>query len=110
MFWFLIVLIAAGLIYSLYDIKSYQVNLEDARGRINVLEAKADKFGKTVAGEQKKNRDIVEMLRQTREIESELKNEYALTLAQVKTEQKRESELEMDMYKKEFKRSKQRGY
>jgi len=110
MFWFLIVLIAAGLIYSLYDIKNYQASLEDARGRIQILEAKADKFDKTVAIEKKKNRDIVEMLRQSREIEAELKNEYALTMAQVKTEQRRESELEMDMYKKEFKSNKQRNY
>ena len=87
MFWFLIILIAAGLSYSLYDIKNYQVILEDARGRINALTAKADKFGKTVAIEKKNTRDSVEMLRQSREIESELKNEYALTRAQVKSEQ-----------------------
>ena len=110
MFWFLLVIIAASLAYMLYGVKNYQISLEDAQSRIAILEAKAEKMENGVEQERMRTREISELLRVSRETESELKSVIALTAAQVKDAQRRESELEMDMYKKEFKRSKQRGY
>ena len=110
MFWFLVVLIVAGISYAIYDIKDYQIGVEDGKNRIKVLESRADKFERTVAQEQKKNREANDPLALCRETESELKNEITLRGAQVQSAQKQEAELEMNMYKQEFKKSKQRKY
>lgn len=110
MFWFLMVLIAACMVYLLFSAKSYQISLGKARSRIERLENQAEKMEKGVAREEARRRQMAELLRVIRETESELKNEITLTSAQAKEAQKRETELEMDMYKKEFKRNKQRGY
>lgn len=110
MFWFLMVLIAACLAYLLFAAKHYQISLSEALSRIERLENQAEKMENGVAKERARGRQMAELLRVIRETESELKNEITLTSAQAKDAQKRESELEMDMYKKEFKRNKQRGY
>lgn len=109
-FWFLLILIATCLVYLTFVFRTYKDSLEDVQAHITNLEAKAEQMEQAVEQERAKNREVNELLRTCRDHESELKNEIALTSAQVKAAQKKETELEMDMYKKEFKRSKQRGY
>jgi hypothetical protein len=110
MFWFLLILIISGLLYSAFHLMNYHAVLEDARSRIGELEMTVQKFAKAVEQERRKGRDIAEMLSLSKGTESDLKNEITLTVARVQEEQKKESELEMDMYKQEFKRNKQRKY
>ena len=110
MFWFLLILIIAGLLYSAFHLMNYQAVLEDARSRIGELEMTVQKFAKAVEQEHKKGRDIAEIISVSKETESDLKNEISLTAARVQEERKKENELEMDMYKQEFKRNKQRKY
>jgi hypothetical protein len=110
MFWFLWAIIIAGSCYAFYDINLYSVKLADARDRINALQAKSEKLEKVASLEARKKREMEENLRLCRETEAEMKTEIALTISQFQTAQKQETELEMDMYKKEFKRSKQRKY
>jgi len=110
MFMFLISLIIASLLYIVYAIKNYSETLEDQQNIIKGLESKAEKYEKAVEQEREQNQAVVDLLRKSKDRESELKHEIALTSTQVKMAQKRESELEMDMYKQEFKRSRQRGF
>ena len=51
-----------------------------------------------------------ELVREMRALEGDLKQEVALTEQKLKTAQMQESNLEMDAYKQEFKKSKQRSY
>lgn len=110
MFMFLISLIIASILYIIYGLKNYSESLEDQQNVIRGLESKAEKYNKAVEQEREQNRAVVELLRKAKGTESELKHEIALTATQVKMAQKRESELEMNMYKQEFKRSRQRGF
>jgi len=110
MFWFLLILIISGLLYSAFHLMNYQAVLEDARSRIHDLEMRVQKFEKAVDQERRQGRNVAEKLSLSKETESELKNEITLTAARVQEEQKKENELEMNMYKQEFKRNKQRKY
>ena len=110
MFWFLLILIIAGLLYSAFHLMNYQAVVEDARSRIGELEMTVQKFAKAVEQERKNGRNIAEILSLSQKTELELKNEITLTAARVQEERNKENELEMNMYKQEFKRNKQRKY
>ena len=107
---FLLVLILVSLLYCAYLASEYKIALEEAQSRIQALEQKPDKFGKAVGAERKLAAQLSTRLEAIRQTESDLKNEIVLTATQAQEAKKRETELEMDMYKQEFKRNKQKKY
>ena len=110
MVWFLIVLIVACVVYMISVVASYNSALAEAQDVIRNLEQQAEALEKTVSQEREAIGQRRARLEDLNETTSDMKQEIFLTDSKLKLAQKEENDLEMSMYKQEFKRSKQRGY
>ena len=110
MVWFLIVLIVASIVYMVSVVGNYNSTLAESQGKIRDLEQQSALLEKTVVHEREAIAQKRKLLEGLNEASNEMKQEIFLTDTKLKMAQKEESDLEMNMYKHEFKRSKQRGY
>lgn len=110
MVWFLMALILGSFIYTVSIVMKYQADMAEGKDLILTFENQVDKLGKMIQHEKSLGQQLSEKLEQARKTSADLKNEITLVDAQINMGKQRETSLEMDMYKKEFKRSKQRGF
>lgn len=110
MIWIMVGLIVVGLVYTVAVLTKYNAAMRVAQTKIKSLEKKSIDLDKTVKHEQTITGQIADQVKDLKNEESELKLEIAVTTQKLKTAQIQESSLEMDMYKHEFKKSKQRSY
>ncbi|MDP6777200.1 MAG: hypothetical protein QGI83_10590 [Candidatus Latescibacteria bacterium] len=107
--WLYVVVLLAFIIYTVYVIGDYNTFLREEQPRIERIEGRADKLGQAADGEALLRDQVAGRVAEAKALVSELKNTITATQREVQTEQGREQDLEMDMYKSEFKRSKHKA-
>ena len=110
MLWLMVGLIVVAVIYVVSVLTKYNSSMRIVQNKIGTLEKKTAQLEKAVKREGGLTQQKIELVRDLRSLEADLKQELALTEQKLKTAQMQESNLEMDMYKREFKKSKQRSY
>jgi|GEM_PF-3958516 len=110
MIWLMVGLSISALVYVATVITKYNTTQRVIQSKIMSLEKKSKRLDKQVKHEQKVTLQKTDIVRGLKDEEAALKQEVALTVQKLKTAQMQEGNLEMDMYKQEFKKNKQRSY
>lgn len=107
--WIYVALLLACIIFTVYVIGDYNTYLREEQPRIERIEGRAEKLGQAADGEALVRDQVAARVAEAKELVAEMKNTIAAAQREVQSEQGREQELEMDMYKSEFRRSKNKA-
>ncbi len=102
-----VILVAAG--YAIVITRQYYAFAEEIQPRIAQLEKKAVNLGKTIASETRTLVALQERVGQGKEAMQALQREVVTLEQETKEAVEKESQLEMDLYKQDFKLSKRRS-
>lgn len=106
MMWVLIGLSVGCAVYGFSMFNEYRMYVENIMPQIEDLEMKGEKFEQDTEVEVQRRKEVAERVEAAQQLIKDQQHEIRLVEEKIKKAQQAQEQIERDMYKKEFKRTK----